>query len=123
MALNLRNPLGRRIKVKVNADVASGAIKEDKGIIGIPVEHTLSGNTVTFVQEGLVALTLSIQGTLGAGSFLYWDVGAALVSIGLGAQDIYIGQIVETLDSTNKVYLVRLNIGHPEDAFNGQREA
>jgi predicted RecA/RadA family phage recombinase len=123
MALNLKNPLGRRIKVKVNADVSSGAIKEDKGIIGIPVEHALSGNTVTFIQEGLVALTVSIGGTLGAGSFLYWDVGASALSIGLGAQDIYVGQIVEVLDSTNKVYLVRLSIGHPEGAFNGQREA
>lgn len=123
MAMNLKNPLGRRIKVKVNADVASGAIKEDKGIIGIPAEHCLSGNTVTFIQEGLVALTYAGQATLGAGSFLYWDVGAGALSNGLGAQDIYVGQIVEVLDSTNKVYLTRLAIGHPEGAFNGQREA
>lgn len=122
--LNLINPLGRRIKWKTTATVASGAITEQKGMVGIPVENALSGQTVAFIQEGLVALTVNIDaGTLGAGTHLYWDVGAAGLSTSLGAQDIYVGQIVEVLDSTNKVYLVRLNIGHPEAAHVGQREA
>lgn len=116
--LNLHNPLGRRVSVKVDADVASGAICRRAGIVGIPVEHKLNGNTVAFIQEGLVALTLSIQGDLNSGSYLYWNRGATptanALSLGAAAGDIEVAQILENLGSS--AYLCRLNIGFPRAA-------
>lgn len=116
MALNIRNPLGRRVDVKVAADVASGAFTVQNLIAGVPISNILNGSTCTFVVEGLVALTLSIQGTLNQGTFLYWDRTNSIISVGAAAKDLEIGQIVDVLDSTNKVYLVRLQPGNPRAA-------
>ena len=114
MALNIRNPLGRRVDVKVAADVASGAFAVRNVIAGVPLLNCLNGNTVTFVVEGLVALTLSIQGTLNQGTFLYWDRANSAISIGAAALDLPIGQIMDSEGSG--VYLVRLQPGFPEAA-------
>lgn len=115
--INLRNTLGQRVQVKVDADVASGTICRRAGVVGIPVEHALNGNTVTFIQEGIVALTLSIGGTLNAGSYLYWDVTNSAVSIGAAAKDLELGQILGSdPDGGSNVKLVRLNIGFPRAA-------
>lgn len=116
MALNIKNPLGRRVEVKVAADVASGAFAVRNLIAGVPLQNALNGSTVGFVVEGLVALTLSIGGTINQGSFLYWDRSGSAVSLGAAALDLPIGQVVEVLDSTNKVYLVRLQPGMPAAA-------
>lgn len=118
--INLRNPLGRRVDVKIAADVASGAFAYQAGIPGIAMRHALNGATVTFLQEGLVALTLAIQGTLGIGSYIYVNRGATptanILSLGAAAKDIEFAQIVDVLDSTNKVMLLRMNVGFPRAA-------
>lgn len=114
MALNIKNPLGRRVDVKVGADVASGAFTVRNLIAGVPLLSILSGNTVAFVVEGLVALTLSIGGTINQGSFLYWDRNGSALSLGAAAGDLPVGQVLENLGSS--VYLVRLQPGAPRAA-------
>lgn len=112
--LNLRNPLGRRIDVKVNANVTSGAIAYVTGILGIPVEHALSGATVTFIQEGIVSLTYTGGMAIGLGSFLYWDVSAAILSPAAGIADLEFGQVIGAdPDGVANKYLIRMNIGYP----------
>lgn len=115
--LNLRNRLGQRVDVLIGANVASGAITRTGGVLGIPVEHALNGATVSFIQEGLVTLTFSGQGTIGAGSYLYWDVSASALSLGAGAQDLPVGQVLGSdPDGGSNVYLVRLMLGAPRAA-------
>lgn len=116
--LNLKNPLGRRVDVKVAANVTSGKFTVQNKIAGIPVSHTLNGATVTFVVEGLVALTLAadLQGTLSQGSFLYWNFGstptANALSLGAASKDLPVGQIVDTNGAADP-YIVRLQPGCP----------
>lgn len=123
MALNVKNPLGRRVAVKIAADVASGAITRSGSIVGIPVEHTLNGNTVAFVQEGLVALTLNMGGTLAAGCFLYWNRGATptadALSLGAAIGDFEVAQILNADPSAATLYLCRMNIGFPRCTAGG----
>lgn len=115
--LNLRNQSTRRIDVKVTADVSSGSLAYMDQILGIPVEHKLNGNTVTFIQEGIVSLTYSGQGTIGAGTYLYWDVSAAGLTIYPGAADVEVGQVIGAdPDGVSGRYLVRMNIGFPRAA-------
>jgi len=120
---NLSNKSGRRVDVRITADVSSGAITRNAGILGIPMDNVLSGNTVTFVMQGLAELTLAIQGTLSQGSYLYWNRGANptanALSLGGAQGDIPVGQILKQISGTN--YLCRLNIGSPMTAaYNGQ---
>ena len=117
--LNLLNPLGRRISVKVDADAAGGTFCRRTGVVGIPLAHALNGATVTFLQEGLVALTFAGQGTVAAGCYLYWNRTATptanALSLGAAAGDIEVGQVIgAALVST--LYPVRLNIGFPRAA-------
>lgn len=112
--LNLRNASTRRVDVSVNANVTSGTLAYIRGILGIPVEHKLSGNTVTFIQEGIVALTYTGQGTIGAGTYLYWDTSAAALTIYPGAADLEVGQVIGAdPDGGSQRYLVRMNVGFP----------
>ena len=112
---NLSNMSGRRVDVRITADVSSGAITRNAGILGIPVDNVLSGNTVTFVMQGLAELTLAIQGTLAQGCYLYWNRTATptanALSLGAADLDIPVGQILKQISGTN--YLCRLNIGSP----------
>lgn len=119
--LNLRNPKGARIAVKVNADVTSGTLACINGLLGLPVDHCLNGATVSFIQEGIVALTFSGQGTIGAGSYLYWNLGAtptaAALSLGAAAKDLMVGQVIGAdPDGGSNVYLVRLQLSGPRAA-------
>lgn len=115
--LNLRNPLGRRIDVKVNANVTSGNPTYVTGILGIPVDHALSGTTVTFIQEGIVSLTYTGGMAIGLGSFLYWDVSAANITTVPGAADLELGQCLGAdPDGVSNKYLVRMNVGYPRAA-------
>ena len=120
--LNLRNVKGARIGVKVAANVTSGTLAYVTGILGIPVDHALNGATVTFIQEGIVALTFSGQGTVGAGSYLYWDKANALLSLGANVRDQMVGQVIGAdPDGGSAVYLVRLALTGPRAAAgNGQ---
>jgi len=68
---NLSNKSGRRVDVRITSDVASGSIARVAGVLGLPISHALSGNTVTFVLQGLAELTLAITGTKNQGSYLY----------------------------------------------------
>jgi predicted RecA/RadA family phage recombinase len=120
---NLSNKSGRRVNVRITADASSGAIQRNAGVLGIPVDNTLSGNTVTFVLQGLAELTLAIQGTLAQGCYLYWNRGANptanALSLGAAQGDIPVGQILSQVSGTR--YLCRLNIGSPVTAaYNGQ---
>lgn len=122
--LNLRNQSTRRIDVRINADVSSGALKFITGILGIPVENKLSGNTVAFIQEGIVALTFNLQGTIGAGSYLYYSVANALLTLGHAIGDIEVGQVIgPDPDGVATRYLVRMNIGFPRQATVGAQAA
>jgi predicted RecA/RadA family phage recombinase len=118
--LNLKNSSGKRVHVRLTAAVASGAFTRAAGIVGIPIEHGLNGSTVVFLQEGLVALTLAIQGTLAQGSYLYWNRTATptanALSLGAAAGDIEVGQMLEQLSATGPLWLVRMNIGTPRAA-------
>lgn len=121
---NLINPRGARIGVKTTANVTSGTLARVNGILGLPVDHALNGATVTFIQEGLVALTVSVQGTIGAGSYLYWNIGAtptaAALSLGAAAGDLMVGQVLGAdPDGASGVYLVRLNLTGPRAAATG----
>ena len=121
--LNLSNASGRRVNVRLTANVSSGAIIRQAGILGIPVDHALSGGTVAFVLQGLVNLTLAIGGTLAQGCYLYWNRGATptadLLSLGAAQGDIPVGQILNQKSGT--LYLCRLNILCPSPyAYNGQ---
>ena len=120
---NLSNKSGRRVDVRITSDVSSGAIARIAGVLGIPAENVLSGSTVTFILQGLAELTLSVQGTLAQGTYLYWNRGAtptsAALSLGAAQGDIPVGQILKQISGTN--YLCRLNIGSPVTAaYNGQ---
>lgn len=120
----LINTRGARIAVKVGADVTSGTLARVNGILGIPVDHALNGATVTFIQEGIVALTFSGQGTIGAGSYLYWNIGAtptaAALSLGAAAGDLMVGQCIGSdPDGGTNVYLVRLNLTGPRATAGG----
>lgn len=119
--LNLRNPKGARIAVRVTADVTSGTLACINGLLGLPVDHCLNGATVSFIQEGIVALTFSGQGTIGAGSYLYWNLGAtptaAALSLGAAAKDLMVGQVIGAdPDGGSNVYLVRLQLSGPRAA-------
>lgn len=111
----IRNDLGRKVEVKIDADVSLGTLCRRADIVGIPVDHALNGATVTFIQEGIVALTVSpYVASLGAGSYLYWDVSSGALSIGAGAGDVEVGQVIGSdPDGGTKVYLVRLRVGFP----------
>lgn len=117
----LINPKGARVAVKTIADVTSGTLANVNGLLGIPVDHALNGATVTFIQEGIVALTFTGQGTIGAGSYLYWNIGAtptaAALSLGAAAGDLMVGQVLGSdPDGGSGVYLVRLNLTGPRAA-------
>lgn len=112
--LNLRNVRGSRVQVRVGANVTSGTLAYVTGMLGLPVDHCLNGATVTFIQEGIVALTFSGQGTIGAGSYLYWDKANALLSLGANVRDQMVGQVLGSdPDGGSGVYLVRLQLSGP----------
>lgn len=121
---NLINPKGARVGVKTIANVTSGTLANVNGLLGIPVDHALNGATVTFIQEGIVALTFTGQGTIGAGSYLYWNIGAtptaAALSLGAAAGDLMVGQVLgASPDGVATVYSVRLNLTGPRATAGG----
>lgn len=122
--LNLIHPSTRRVDIQLasGVNVASGALAYSDGILGIPVENKLAGNTVTFIQEGIVALTYSGQGTIGAGSYIYYDRTTALLTVIPGAADIEVGQVLGAHPSgASGLYIVSMRIGFPRAAAgNGQ---
>jgi len=120
---NLSNKSGRRVDVRITSDVSSGAIARVAGILGVPIDNVLSGNTVTFLLQGLAELTLDMGGTLSQGTYLYWNRGANptadALSLGAAQGDIPVGQILKQISGTN--YLCRLNILSPVTAaYHGQ---
>ena len=117
-----RNKSNQRVAVQVDATVTAGKLVRSNDILGIPVDHTLSGATVTFLQEGLMALTFDGQGTIGAGSYLYWDVSASALSLGAALGDVEVGQVLgDDPDGGANVYLTRMMIGFPRAAAAGDQ--
>lgn len=107
---------GKNVKVTIPSGSIVTAGKEAKisQVIGIPANHGIAGMTVDFAIEGVWGLTFTGQGTIGVGSYLYYDYGLNLLSLGRGGtDDIPFGQVVEVLDSTNKVMAVKLMICPP----------
>ena len=122
--LNLINASNRRVEVKVSAPVASGAITRSGGLVGIPVEHAVANETIAFIRSGIVAMTFDLQGTIGAGSYLYWDVTAALLSLGAGVGDVEVGQVLGSHPSgATGLYLVDLKIGFPRAAAGNAQDS
>lgn len=78
---------GKRIHVTVTADVAAGNLVRQKGFIGIPINHALNGQTVSLALEGVWGMTFTGQGTVNAGTILYWDTSAGALSIGAANDD------------------------------------
>lgn len=114
MALNFRHS-GSRVNVSIPSGSVVTAGKEARitSVLGIPLEHGIAGETVAFATDGVWALTYSLQGTVGVGSYLYYLHTTNLLSLGGGNNDIPFGQVVQVLDTTNKVYAVRLMIRPP----------
>jgi len=78
---------GKRVHVAIENDVASGALKRERGFIGIPITNGLAGASVAFALEGVWGMTFSGQGTVNAGTILYWDTTAGALSIGSANDD------------------------------------
>ena len=116
MARNFRHA-GHRVKVSIPSGsiVTSGKEARITHVLGIPLEHGIVGETVSFGVDGVWALTFLAagSGTLGVGSYLFWDHALANLSLGRNSDDAPFGQVVEVLDSTNRVYAVRLLINPP----------
>ena len=98
MAKNFRTS-GKRIDVVIAGSVVtSGKETRNAGIVGIPLNHGLVGETVSFAQEGVWGLTLLTAGVVNAnGTHLFYDTTADALSIGAANDDTYFGQIVQWL--------------------------
>lgn len=92
---------GKRITLTgITANVSAGTLCRQKGFVGIPLNHALSGASVTFALEGVWGMTFSGQGTVPAGSMLYWDTSAAALSIGAASGDYASVKAVTAVSST-----------------------
>jgi predicted RecA/RadA family phage recombinase len=81
---------GKRITVAgIAAPVAAGVLCRQKGVIGIPLDNALAGQSVSFAIEGIWGMTYANYGGAvlpAAGSICYWDTSANALSNG-GAND------------------------------------
>lgn len=92
---------GKRITLTgITADVSAGSLCRQKGFIGIPLNHALSGGSVTFALEGVWGMTFSGSGTVSAGTILYWDTSASALSIGSASGDYPAVKAVTAVSST-----------------------
>jgi|GEM_PF-1866103 hypothetical protein len=95
----------KRISVGLSADVAGLTVVKQGGFIGIPMFHALSGESVTLGLDGEISgLTFSGQGTVAAGSFIYWDTSAAALSLGAADDDYLIGKVTVAKSSTTNEF-------------------
>jgi hypothetical protein len=105
MANNFRYS-GKRIILKnISAPVAAGNLCRQKGWLGIPLTHALTGASISFAVEGVWGLTFSAYAGVGAGplpvagSILYWDVANAVLSNGCGVNDYPVVKLTTDVSS------------------------
>ena len=91
---------GKRVNVTISADVASGVLCRESGFIGIPLNNALNGQTVALALEGVWGMTFSGQGTVSAGTILFWDTTADALSIGAANDDYAAVKAVTAVSST-----------------------
>ncbi len=98
---------GKRVTIAVTADVASGKLTRQRGFLGIPLNHTLSGASVAFALEGVWGLTWDFFATSQppVGTILYWDTSTSLLSIGSASGDYPAVKVVEAVSAVNGVFL------------------
>jgi len=98
---------GKRVTIAVEADVTSGKPARQRGFIGIPLNHTLSGASVPFALEGVWGLTWDFYATSqpAVGTILYWDTTTGLLSLGAANDDYPIVKVVEAVSSANGSFL------------------
>lgn len=106
MALNFKFS-GKRITIAVEADVTSGKLTRQRGYLGIPLNHTLSGASVAFALEGVWGLTWDFFATSQpvVGTILYWDTTTGLLSLGSANDDYAAIKVVEAVSAVNGAFL------------------
>jgi len=92
---------GKRITLSIaSGAVSSGALCRLNGFIGIPLANRIAGESVSFALEGVWGMTFSGQGTVNAGSILYWDTSAGALSIGAANDDYAAVKAVTAVSNT-----------------------
>ena len=100
----LKRP-NKRVSVSLSANVAAGNVVSQGGFIGIPMFHALSGESVTLGLDGEISgLTFSGQGTVAAGSYIYFDTSAAALSLGAANDHFLVGKVTKAKDSTTNEF-------------------
>ena len=94
---------GKRIRIAATANTSSGTLVRQRGFIGIPLNHRLSGLSVAFALEGVWGMTFAGYGSVqpGIGTVLYWDTGAALLSIGANSDDFLAVKCVTAVSASD----------------------
>lgn len=95
---------GKRVHVlDLVAAVASGALARARGMIGIPLTNAAIGASVAFALEGAWGMTWDFFATSQpvAGTILYWDTSASLLSLGSANDDYAAVKVVTTVSSTD----------------------
>ncbi len=107
MAKNF-NYSGKRITIKnAGAALAAGNLFRQKGFIGIPLNHTASGASVSFALEGVWGMTFAAYAGVGAGpqpaigTILYWDVANSVLSNGCGVNDYAAVKCITAVSATD----------------------
>jgi predicted RecA/RadA family phage recombinase len=99
----------KRISVGLSANVAALNVVKQGGFVGIPMFHALSGESVTLGLDGEISgLTFSGQGTVAAGSYIYWDTSASALSLGADNDDYLIGKVTVAKDANNEFDMLQL---------------
>ncbi len=98
---------GKRVTIAVEANVTSGKLTRQRGFLGIPLNHTLSGASVAFALEGVWGLTWDFfaNSQPAVGTILYWDTTASLLSLGSANDDYAAVKVVEAVSATDGVFL------------------
>ena len=98
---------GKRVTIAVEADVTSGKLSRQRGFLGIPLNHTLSGQSVAFVLEGVWGLTWDFYATSQppVGTILYWDTSTGLLSLGSDSNDYPIIKVVTAVSASDGSFL------------------
>jgi len=95
---------GKRLTIAgIAADVSSGALTRQKGYIGIPLNHKLSGASVAFALEGVWGMTWDFWANSqpAVGTILYWDTSTGLLSLGSANDDYAAVKVVTAVSATD----------------------
>lgn len=103
MAKNFKFSGKRIVIAAIAANVSSGTLARQKGFIGEPLNHALSGASVTFALEGVWGMTYAGYGSSqpSVGTILYWDTTADALSIGAANDDYPAVKVVSAVSATD----------------------